>query len=95
MTNPTRNFTGTLCTGAIALATAAAAAFLAAPMAAAAADDAGTVGHCMGANACKGRSSCRTEHHGCRGQNACKGQGFVDLTRAQCEQVGGVFEAVK
>jgi len=33
--------------------------------------------NCTGANACKGKSACKTAKSSCKGQNACKGQGFV------------------
>jgi uncharacterized membrane protein len=49
-------------------------------------------GHCVGVNACKGNSSCKTASSSCKGQNACKGQGFVELSEDQCKQVGGKFE---
>ena len=74
-----------------ALATAAAAIFVAAPMASAK-DSSSTVGHCMGVNACKGRSSCKTAQNSCKGDNSCKGKGFVKLTKEQCDQVGGTYE---
>ncbi len=58
------------------------------------ADDASTVvGHCTGVNACKGQSTCRSATNSCKGQNACKGKGFVELTKKQCDQVGGEFQA--
>jgi hypothetical protein len=52
-------------------------------------------GMCVGVNACKGNSSCKTASSSCKGHNACKGQGFVELTEAQCTQVGGKFEMAK
>jgi hypothetical protein len=72
------------------LAALAAALYFAAPAGVVAADQA--KGHCAGVNACKGHSSCRGAHNSCEGRNACKGQGFVELTKEQCDQVGGVFE---
>lgn len=51
------------------------------------ADDA-PVGHCVGANACKGLGSCKTASNSCKGQASCKGQGWVSLTEEQCKQVG-------
>jgi len=42
-------------------------------------------GQCVGANACKGQSACKGGNHACKGLNACKGQGFVEMTRAQCD----------
>ncbi len=71
----------------LAIATAAAGMFaLAAPLSATAAE--GDV-HCMGVNACKGHSSCKTANSSCKGQNACKGQGFVATSEETCEQLGG------
>jgi len=59
-----------------------------------AADDA--KGHCMGANACKGKSACKTASNECKGMNACKGQGFVEMTEAECAKVeGATFEPAK
>jgi hypothetical protein len=46
-------------------------------------------GHCMGANACKGQSACKTANNACKGQNACKGKGFVEMTKAECEKIEG------
>jgi hypothetical protein len=51
-------------------------------------------GHCMGANACKGTSACKTAANACAGKNACKGQGFTEATKADCEKIQGAkFEA--
>ena len=53
-------------------------------------------GHCMGANACKGQSACKTATTACKGQNACKGQGFTESSAADCEKVDGAkFEPAK
>jgi len=54
---------------------------------------AGQTGKCMGANSCKGHSSCKTATSSCKGMNACKGQGFLEMTKAQCDEAGGNFEA--
>lgn len=51
------------------------------------------MGKCMGANSCKGHSACKTATSSCKGLNACKGQGFVEMTKAQCDEAGGSFEA--
>lgn len=52
-------------------------------------------GHCMGANACKGQSGCKTASNECAGKNGCKGKGFKEMTKAECEKVEGAkFEAV-
>lgn len=45
--------------------------------------------HCGGVNACKGTSECKTATNACKGQNACAGQGFVVLTKEECEAKGG------
>jgi hypothetical protein len=41
--------------------------------------------HCMGVNACKGQSACKTAQNECKGQNACKGQGFTEMTQKECD----------
>nr|ART40404.1 K523 [uncultured bacterium] len=51
--------------------------------------------HCMGVNACKGKSDCATANNGCKGQNACKGKGFTAMTEKACVQAGGTVEAPK
>jgi hypothetical protein len=48
--------------------------------------------HCMGVNACKGQSACKTANSSCKGQNACKGQGFLEMTAAECTAAGGKVE---
>ncbi len=59
----------------LAMATAAAAMFSAAPITAVqAASDANV--HCFGVNKCKGHASC-------------KGQGFVSMSKHACEEIGG------
>jgi uncharacterized membrane protein len=40
---------------------------------------------CEGVNSCKGQSACKSAHNACKGQNSCKGQGFVSLTKAECD----------
>jgi hypothetical protein len=52
---------------------------------------AGEKGHCMGVNACKGHSDCKTAKNDCKGMNACKGQGYVEMTEDECSQKGGKF----
>jgi hypothetical protein len=57
-------------------------------------------GHCMGANACKGQSGCKTAKNACAGKNGCKGKGFVEKTKAECDVVAASdktvhFEAAK
>jgi len=72
----------------IALATAAAAMFAAAPVSAA--EGSGETVKCMGVNACEGKSSCKTANSSCKGLNSCKGQGFVAVrSKDVCEQLGG------
>jgi hypothetical protein len=74
-----------------AIAAAAATLFLAGatmPTVAYAADE----GKCIGANACKGQSSCKGSANSCKGQNACKGQGFSAMTKEKCEAAKGKFE---
>lgn len=57
---------------------------------------AGEKGHCMGANACKGKSACKTATNACAGQNACKGKGFSEMTKEECEKIEGAkFEPMK
>jgi hypothetical protein len=46
-------------------------------------------GQCVGANACKGQSACKTATSSCKGQNACKGKGFLEMTKAECEKIEG------
>ena len=53
-------------------------------------------GHCIGANACKGKSACKTASNACKGQNACKGKGFTKLSAAKCAKIqGATFEPIK
>ena len=49
---------------------------------------------CIGANACKGKSACKSAQNDCKGQNACKGKGFVEnMSKDQCTQQGGHTES--
>ena len=79
------------------LAAVAAAMFLAGAIAAPpvnAAEDA--KGHCMGANACKGKGACKSASNACAGQNACKGKGFTETTKDECAKIEGAkFEMPK
>lgn len=64
-----------------------------------------TVGKCMGVNACKGHSDCATKMDACNGKdgcqsmsscaghNSCKGKGFKKMTKEQCDEKNGKFEA--
>jgi hypothetical protein len=46
--------------------------------------------HCVGINACKGQSACKTGAGSCKGQNACKGQGYLPAKSAKaCTKQGG------
>jgi hypothetical protein len=40
---------------------------------------------CEGVNACKGQSACGTANNACQGQNKCKGEGYLMLTKAECD----------
>jgi len=54
------------------------------------------MGHCIGANACKGQGACKTAANACKGMNACKGKGFLELSKADCGKIKGAkFEAAK
>jgi hypothetical protein len=45
---------------------------------------------CLGANACKGQSACKTATNDCQGKNSCKGKGYVKTTDAKaCDSLGG------
>jgi uncharacterized membrane protein len=63
----------------VALATAAAALFIAGTGNTGADDGKPAVvkSKCYGGNACKGQSECKTTTNACKGQNACKGKGFT------------------
>jgi hypothetical protein len=79
----------------IALATAAAGLFATAGIAPAmAAKHEGAV-HCLGVNACKGKSDCATASSACKGQNACKGKGWNAMSAADCKAKGGKVEQKK
>lgn len=41
---------------------------------------------CFGSNACKGQGECKTAMNACKGQNACKGHGFVMTTEKACAE---------
>jgi hypothetical protein len=79
------------------LATAAAALFMAAPIAVNAGAHSGgeaadAKGQCVGGNSCKGQSSCASANSSCKGQNACKGQGVIEMTKAECDAAEGEFK---
>ena len=51
-------------------------------------------GHCVGANACKGKSDCKTASNECKGLNACKGKGYLTMTKEECGKIeGATFKA--
>ncbi len=79
----------------LSLALTAAALFAVAPIARADTTGSSAMGHCMGANACKGQGACKTASNACKGQNACKGKGFTVTTAAQCKAAGARFEVPK
>jgi uncharacterized membrane protein len=66
-----------------AIATAAALLFSTVAAPAASAEDAKI--KCEGVNSCKGTSACATAHNSCQGQNKCKGQGFLLMSKADCD----------
>lgn len=49
--------------------------------------------HCLGVNACKGTSDCKTANNACKGQNQCKGQGFLGMSADECRAQGGQIAA--
>jgi uncharacterized membrane protein len=54
----------------------------------------GAKGQCWGVNACKGKGACGgPDGHACAGQNTCKGQGWLNLTKADCDGKHGTFKA--
>ena len=76
----------------ILIATAAAGFFALAPVSGAIAGEEGV--KCMGANACKGQSACKTANSECKGLNNCKGQGWSPAASAEeCEAMGGKVES--
>lgn len=70
-----------------ALATAAAALFVAAPVTAVQAGG-GNV-KCYGVNKCKGHNDCKGATNACKGKASCKGQGFVKMSKHACTEIGG------
>lgn len=47
--------------------------------------------HCEGVNACAGKSDCKGEN-GCKGKNGCKGQGFLEMTKEECDAAKAKME---
>jgi hypothetical protein len=82
---------GTRMTGAV-LATAVALMFVGNAMAAdsSSSDASSAQVKCVGGNACKGQSACKSAASSCKGQNACKGKGFVMTSSMKdCQAAGG------
>ena len=74
----------------IVLAATAAAAFLTAGIATTISPAQAAGVKCVGANACKGQSACKTASSSCKGQNACKGKGWMESKdKAACDKAGG------
>lgn len=40
---------------------------------------------CHAVNSCKGKSACATASNACQGQNSCKGEGYLLLSKAECD----------
>ncbi len=75
----------------VVIATAAAGFFALAPISGAVAGEEGV--KCMGANACKGQSACKTATSECKGLNSCQGHGWVSAkTVEECTEMGGTVE---
>ena len=72
----------------IAMATAAAALFSAAPLTAVQAASDSKV-HCYGVNKCKGHNDCNTAKNACKGHASCKRHGFVSMSKHACDEIGG------
>lgn len=72
----------------LAMATAAAAIFSAAPVASVQAGSHADV-HCYGVNKCKGHNDCKTANNSCKGMASCKGHGFVTMSKKACDDIGG------
>lgn len=76
-----------------AIATAAAIAFVIAPVTSTIANAASTKVPCYGVNSCKAKSNCKTAANACKGQNSCKGTGVVMKTAKQCAKLKGTLTA--
>jgi hypothetical protein len=49
---------------------------------------------CVGANECRGKSSCKSAMNDCKGKNECKGKGFVEAKDAkECSMKGGKVQS--
>jgi uncharacterized membrane protein len=63
---------------------------------AAPAGDKVALGECHGINSCKGKSECGGgTGHECGGQNTCKGQGWVKMSKKDCDAKKGKWETLK
>ena len=40
---------------------------------------------CEGVNSCHGTSACKTAKNECAGKNGCAGEGFLMMTKAECD----------
>ena len=47
--------------------------------------------HCEGVNACGGKGDCKGEN-GCKGKNSCKGQGFLEMSKEECDAAKAKME---
>lgn len=72
-----------------AIATAAAIAFITAPVTSTLAQAKTTKAACYGVNACKGKGACKTATSACKGQNSCKGKGVAMHSAKKCAKLGG------
>ncbi len=74
------------------IATAAALAFVTAPITSTLAQASSKVA-CYGLNSCKGKGSCKTVDNNCKGHNSCKGKGVKMMkSEASCKKAGGSVE---
>lgn len=53
----------------------------------------GPVGKCHGMNSCKGTGDCSGKGTMCAGKNQCKGQGWKKLSKLDCEEEAGTWQA--
>ncbi|EPG65351.1 hypothetical protein ACE5IS_00625 [Leptospira wolffii] len=49
-------------------------------------------GECHGINSCKGTGDCGGKGHSCAGKNSCKGQGWISMTKKDCDSKKGNFK---
>jgi hypothetical protein len=47
--------------------------------------------HCEGVNSCAGKGDCKGEN-GCKGKNNCKGQGFLEMSKGECDAAKAKME---